>query len=349
MEMNKQILVLSERARGYALSLCKGLNHFGHSVDLCVYDMELVQKKRSLPIRLWKKIADPNLNTEYSDLFNIAVNDRRKNIEAGKYQFIILIRGHNLNKENEALLKNSKIPIIHWSIDTISRAPMQLDVGLISDFRYVIDKTDMRLFGTNVEWLPLGYDNYACHPLNTVKDIDVFISGNIGKMYKKRREILEELGRSRVAGGYKCCFIGTTGSSICDRSVRIGNVEWIGKYVEADILARYQSRSKVCINIMQDDEGMPVNPSFFSIPACGSCLLNEKRDYLNEFLIPEEDYIAFEENEFLEKLEALLKDEKRLARLTESGKRKMVDKHSMKARAEIILSRYELLQEKTRR
>ncbi len=340
---NRKMLILSERARGYTSSLIKAFNELGLETDFCIYDMPLIENKWGLFKRISKKMFDPNLERDYRLLFNDALRSFFGRENRQNYNCIIIIRGHYFDKDNENFYKSIEVPKIHWAIDSMQRAKMQFEVGKLSDFRYVIDKKDVENYDNNVEWLPLGYEDslFYAQDQDKDKDIDVFMSGNVGNLYKRRRRVLERLGLSDLAQKYKCYFVGTTGSRFQDLTVKVGNVKWIAKYISLEELANYQSRAKICINVLQDDGGMPVNPSFFSIPASGSCLLNDKREYLHAFMIPGKEFEEFEENDFLEKLEKLLIDKDRRRCITKQGNLTVRTKHTMKERAKKILKRYE--------
>jgi hypothetical protein len=330
------ILILAQEAGGIPNALERGFQKCGESAELYVYNENLCAK--GIFDRITHRLCDPGYQKDIMTLFNNTLHGLKNKILSDAYQAIIIMRGNYLDKDNENLLSAAKIPVIQWTYDSLCRAPMQRDVMKLADYVFYVDKEDTKETEKGKsEWLPLGYDDQVYIP-SEKKDIDVFMSGSIGPLYTKRKKFLEILGCSQTADNYNCAFIGSTGFRLSDSFVRAGKVEWIEKMVSPEVLAHYQARAKVCINIHQDDGKFSVNPSFFSIPGSRSCQLAENKQHLAEFLVPSKEFQEFDgDGDFIEKLQMLLENEENREKVSYQGFLKVKNHHTMVSRAKRII------------
>jgi len=331
--------VLAHEAGGIPEGLRKGFLNAGSSCDLCVYNRE-VFKPHTLWSRAYHKFFDPGYQEDIRKLFNKYLKIYAEAIKERRYSSILVMRGNFLDKASKKLLSERTVPLIAWLYDPLSSTPLQEEVSKMADFVYCVWKSDCAVFPGHSEWLPLGYDDEIYKPSGNTKDIDILLSGSINSTYRKRRHVLEFLGRSGLSRKFRCVFVGSTGSSLKDFSVSIGNFDWLAKRVPPMELANLQSRARVCVNVHRDDSVDAINPSFFSIPGSGSCQLAEKKEHFREFLMPGEDYEEFDgEDELIGKLEILLNDEKKRVDIAMSGYEKARRNHSLKVRALKLLSK----------
>jgi spore maturation protein CgeB len=206
-----------------------------------------------------------------------------------------------------------------------------------------MDRGDLPPGDPRSMWLPLGYDDALYHPTDASRDIDILFIGQIGKLYSRRQAYLQRLSRSPLTRNWRVAFIGTTGTRLFDRGVRLGSgLEWVAKRLPEAEFARYIARSRICVNILQDDGIEPVNPTFFAIPATGACQVTERRAHLSSWLKPGVEYVDFERDHFLETLEALLGDSARCAMVSDRGQQAVVGRHTYVHRIRTILERLNL-------
>ncbi|MCX7830407.1 MAG: glycosyltransferase, partial [Acidobacteria bacterium] len=272
-------------------------------------------------------------------LFNRCIKDFEENIINDDFSFILFMKGNELTKDNNNVLRKRNAPLLVYLYDPLKECQIQKSGCEIADFIICVDKRDLENYKNKSIWLPLGYDDNVYYPsAEAEKDIDILISGSIGDKYAKRKRIIQTIGKSIISKKNRIFFIGSTGSSMKDYATNLGNITWVAKRVPYIILAEYQRRAKICINIHRDDSEFIVNPSFFSIPGSGSCQIAEKRKSLSEILTPNEDYIEFEEeNELIEKIDELLRDNEKRLFLAQNGLKKVKENHTLKKRAEKIL------------
>lgn len=333
----RPILILAQRAGRISEALRDGLIECGEDVELEVYDEKVFSTRKTLVDRLMHRILDPGYQNDLEFSFNDAILRRSGKLKQGFYRAVILMKGNYLHYECRNILTKIKAPIIVWAYDSVCRAPMQVDAMSIADHIYCLEDGDVRDYLGRSSWLPLGYNSMIFDRKEKPKDIDVFMSGAIGPLYKRRRDFLTRLGCSRIAKSRKCVFVGTTGFKLKDLLVNVGNISWAATHLPAEELADYQARAKICVNIHQDDGLRPVNLSFFSIPGSGSCQLAEKKAHLKLCLNPGKEYEEFADDEYLEKIEMLLQDDKLRMYITDQGYKRVRENYTMACRAEQIM------------
>ncbi len=336
---NKTILIFAHEAGGIPDGLAKGFCKLHCDCKLVVYNKQIVEKKHSLLDRIIHRLLDPGYENDVRMSFNKSIDYYKPFVVTGNSSAIIIMKGNRLNLKNrDVLLGRNNLPLITYLYDPLHECSMQKDCAEISDFIICVDNLDTLTFPNKSIWLPLGYDDEVYFPGNKEKDIDIFISGALGKKYTKRKEVIEELGKSSLAKKYKICLVGSTGFSLRDWRVKIGNINWIAKRVTPSILADFQRRAKVCINIHRDDSDFIVNPSFFSIPGSGSCQFAERKESLARFLKPEEEYVSFKsKDELIEKLSYFLTNEEERNNISLNGYNRVKREHTLFERAKIIL------------
>jgi hypothetical protein len=98
-----------------------------------------------------------------------------------------------------------------------------------------------------------------------------------------------------------------------------GRVEWLGTHLPLVELAKVIARSRICVNIHQDDGQRPINPLFFAIPACGACMVTDDREYLGRWMKPEVEFLPASEGDFVGRVEECLRDTEMATRVAARG------------------------------
>ncbi|MBL0225451.1 MAG: glycosyltransferase [Geobacteraceae bacterium] len=262
-------------------------------------------------------------------------------IAANKPSLLLILKGSLVDKDNIQHLKNSSIPIVTWTYDSLERWPDQKSALELADYSFYVDGGDLPPGDKRAHWLPLGYDESIFSNQNiSAIDCDILFVGSIKNlMYDRRRFFLRELVASRFAIEQKVTFIGTTGSRLNDWAFRFSsrsNILWKNRVPIAE-LAGHVSRAKICINIHQDDGLQSINPMFFAIGGAGSCQLAEKSTYFAQWLKLGSDYEEFEDSNFLESIEKLLKDDEYRLHIAKTGQITVSTHHTMTRRVENII------------
>ncbi len=251
------------------------------------------------------------------------------------------MKGYKLSNENNAILSQTGVPIVLWTIDSLSRFPGQGSIGEIASLKCIMDGGE--LHDDRSIWLPLGYNGDMYGPENRIKDIDVLFIGYLKRpFYAKRRAFLKELSDSALPDKYKCSFIGTTGNRVEDWLLRRRlRLDFIGALLPKQYAA-FVKRAKVCINIHQDDGIRPVNPMFFNITGAGICQVVDNREYFSEWLDPWEHYVPLRKEELGDGVAALLSNEQLRDSISRNGGNAVRSRHTYERRLADILARLEL-------
>lgn len=254
---------------------------------------------------------------------------------------LLFIKPHLIEDRNKLALRQAGIPIVSWSIDSLSRYPGQDSLNGLAQHRFFMDRGDVS--SPDSSWLPLGYDEQYYLP-STDRPIDIVFIGFLKQPhYASRKQCLLELASSDLPNRYRCVFIGSTGYRAKDASYkRRMNLEFKG-YVSPQEYAWHITHAKVGVNIHQDDGIEPVNPSFFAIPGARVCQLTDSRPYLSQWLAPEREYAEFEHGKFLQTLRALLADPVRSDRIADGGYAAAVSRHTYVQRSRAILAKLGLV------
>lgn len=253
-----------------------------------------------------------------------------------KPDLIVMVIPFSLPESTQAELLKLDIPMVAWATDSIERYPGQMSVLPIVKKMFVMDGGNLN--NEKVTWMPLGFDEGVFQPSNDTPVFDLLFVGNIsGKHYTQRRDYLRRLRRSSICKTHKIGYVGASGSWVENRIFRMpGNLTWVAKNLPISNLANIISRSRICINIHQEDGMQPVNPMFFAIPACGTCQIAENRGYLARWLRPEIEYCAVDWANFSETIENLLNNPVRRKQIADAGYQASRD-HTFTKRVEQIL------------
>jgi hypothetical protein len=324
----KKVIIISPETGNIPQSIAAAFRAHGWEVQLYLYGPP--RRKHLYQVAL-DRLRDPHCRKAYIKSFNDLLKERVfSQIATFRPDFLLILKGDCLDDDNRDRLIASKVPIITWTLDSLSRAPYQKLLGEISRHIFYIDGGDIPPGDSHASWLPIGFDEAIYHPVcpaeETKKDIDVLLIGKLGFRYERRGLILQKLHRSAIAKNANCAFIGSTGVVMGNLHLYVNHcnrkkpgVTWLSKRIPVEHLARQIARAKVCINVHQDDGVMPINPMFFAIPATGTCQLAEKKPYLSQWLVPGRDYAEFNDENFLEVLADLLIDEQCRTTLVNNG------------------------------
>jgi hypothetical protein len=225
------------------------------------------------------------------------------------YDHILIIHGHFLSRKNKLLLDRMNLHnIVLWTTDSLVRHKSQK--GIVPYCRQIYFHDGNDPVKDNEIWLPFGYDDEIFRMNAIQKEIDVLFVGNIyPKVYRKRLRYLKTLCKSSLVRKYKCVYAGQVSGIINNIkfSLFCKGINRIGR-IDSQKLSDTINTSRICINIQQDDGLLTVNPMFFAIPACGSCMLAEDLEYFSKWLTPNRDFIPIRESSFTQIINYMLED-----------------------------------------
>jgi hypothetical protein len=258
-----------------------------------------------------------------------------------KGDLLVMVKGNFLSEALRNKIQSLPVKKIAITLDSLDRAPMQKDICSIADLVVLQDKGDQKnevVKAASIH-LPLGFDEQLYKPLDIVRDIDVCLVGNFyPSTYGKRLELIHKLGQHPSFSGKKISVIGSSGDANLNESLKKSypSISFEGKLNSTQI-NKVLNRTKVAVNIHQDDGLEPVNPWLFMIAGSGTAQVIDKREYLKDFFEPGEEIIMEKFDNIPDAiLDLLTDDHKRILIADRSMKRALKD-HSSSSRARIIL------------
>lgn len=258
-------------------------------------------------------------------------------LDAGA-DLILFVKGEALAADVRAALARVDVPVVLWTLDSVSRFPAQMSVAPLATRTFVIDGGDVS--GEGITWLPIGFDDELYRPGRGEPELDVLFAGNLNEpYYSGRRAALCELAQSSLPARFACGYVGSTGNRRQDRRLLRGQpLRWFGR-VSPEAYGQLIARARIVVNIHQDDGSQPINPLFFGIPGARVCQVAESRPYLAGWLSRGDDYVAFPPGEMVPTVEHLLVHESERARVAAHGYRSAHAAHTFVQRVRSILDR----------
>lgn len=232
-------------------------------------------------------------------------------------------------------------PVVTWATDSLERYGRYAGVWDIAKRNYVFDGGDVEPDKT--VWLPLGFDDEVFRPGET-REWDVLFVGRIFAInYLRRLRFLELLAQSDLLRTHRVAFVGSVVRQ--HRGVKRWFCERGGLFLgerSMPELARLIASAKLAVTIHQDDGCQPVNPMFFAVPGCRTCLVTDRRDYLGRWLRPDEEFVPVGPEDFMPRLQTLLRNESSRNELAERGYRAALH-HTWVERVRAVLGELQLL------
>jgi hypothetical protein len=285
-------------------------------------------------VRVVRRITDPGYEARIAQSFNVSLCAALQR----KPDLLLVLKGDALSDTSKGRLTESRSIVLSWALDSLSRCPAQASIWPWARHAFVVDGGDAGAAGKAAVWLPLGYDETIYKP-GAPKDIDVLFLGRLGKRYSSRRRYLNCLATSGLSRRYAIAFIGDRENRVLNLSL-IGaarSLRWVAGCLAEPDLARYIARSRICINVFQDDGVAPINPMFFAIPGSRTCQLTPDRDYLGGWLKPGVEVATFPDGKLVDCLDRLLSDPATVADESEAGFQKAAGAHTYKHRVQTLL------------
>lgn len=285
-----------------------------------------------------KTVSRRMLHNFYEEMrhreYNKAIRRALAGISPGEPGMVLVLKRTRLDENTRELLRQPRaVLLVLWTLDSLQRYPNQNDLARYADHRFYIDEVDAA--GEHAHWLPLGYDDRFHRPLPIEeKDIDVLFVGYLRQPdYANRLAALLELAKSEIPSRAKVAFLGTSGDRQSDGELRarLESIQCFGRQRPADY-GRIISRSRIVINVHQNDGVWPVNPTFFAIPGGRSCQVAENRDYLGRWLEPGREYVPFQPDRLIETVSALLDNPARVEEVAAAGHERAAREHTFQAR-----------------
>lgn len=263
---------------------------------------------------------------------------------------LVMVKGNFLSDSLKKRIQSLPATKIAITLDSLDRAPMQKDICSIADLVVLQDKGDKQndVIKSASIHLPLGFDEQVFKPLDIVRDIDVCLVGNFyPSTYGKRLELIHKIGQHPSFTDKKISVIGSSGDARLNESLKKSypSISFEGK-LNATQINKILNRSKVAVNIHQDDGLEPVNPWLFMIAGTGTAQVIDKREYLKDFFEPGEEIIMETFENIPDAILNLLSDDHKRILVAERSMKRALKDHSSSSRAGIILGKATQLKSK---
>lgn len=233
-------------------------------------------------------------------------------------RLLVFLRPYRLVPDVQKTLVTLGRPLVTWATDSLTRYGRYAGIWDIAVRNYVFDGGDVRDGLTR--WLPLGFDDEVYRPQES-REWDVIFVGRVyARIYDRRLHFFQRLVSSDVLSTYHVAW---AGSVVRQQQKLKHQFQERGGICLGDLsipeLAQGIARAKIAICVHQDDGHQPVNPMFFAIPGCRTCLVTDRRDYLGRWLTPGQEFVPAEPDDFLDRLKKLLRNEVFRVELAERG------------------------------
>ncbi len=313
----KTVYLLTYSDKAVAKPIARGFEKQGWSCQQFVFSMPGI----SPTIIGLRKLVDPMIERKLlaKEYNRVIRSELIQAIRANPPDLLLVMKGHRIDRDNYEAIRDSGVPIFLWFYDSQERFTHQSDLVPLAKQIYVIDREDVG--DERYTWLPLGYDEHIYHPHDAAPDMDLLFIGKLEpRYYSTRRRYLLELANSDLPQRYRVGSIGTTGSRLRDRLLNVKPpFERLAPRMQPDQYAARIAGAKIVVNIHQDDGGMPVNPMFFGVAGCGVCQVMDDREYLSEWMVPDEQFIPVTPESYLSTLEELLHNAERRNRVASAA------------------------------
>lgn len=210
----------------------------------------------------------------------------RKAVSAGvANELLLVVAGMKLERKSWKALRRFKGETLLWYTDTVKRSPGAEKDAKLYDQVFYHDGADYdQSTHPGKKWVPYGFDSHYYKYQGEEKDVDILFTGYLKQPeYKTRLRYLRLLMQSDLPSRYKVVAAVACPDEKLEEEIRACGIEYLGRQGEKEY-ASWIKRSRIVVNIFQDDGGKPINPLFFAIPATGALQITGPRDYLIEWI-----------------------------------------------------------------
>lgn len=294
---DKRILLIQPEVLGGGIY--KALN------SLPIYSMCYSYNYKKIAYKLSRLLKNTKIvERSITQQFNFfIINKLEYIIKNNNINLLIIICGEKLSDKSKEIFSNLNIPIYFWLIDSISRYPDREDIIKYSSKVLFHDGIDFKESKhSNKYWQPFGFDHTLFEPQKKIYDLA--LTGYLKlPEYKKRVGYLREILKDKNFKLKKIALLVADPDNVL-KDIDLGdNVNYFGR-LPIDEYAKKIASSKVCVNILQSDGGMPINPLFFAIGYSNTIQVVDNREYLSEFL-NNDCYVKFTKDKLIEGLNNL--------------------------------------------
>lgn len=239
-------------------------------------------------------------------------------LDAQPPQLILFFRPLALTRANQARLSAVGVPVVTWATDSLSRYGRYAARWTFATRNYVFDGAD-ECAGSST-WVPLGFDDELFQPVESQEWDILFVGRLFVRLYDLRKRFFERLLSWEALSHHRVAWAGAASRQLkplVNLAKQRGVVTWGD--LDMPTLAKAIATSKICVLVHQDDGAQPVNPLLFAIAGCRSCLVTDRRDYLQRWLVPHRDFVPVGLEDFHAQLYLLTQHPRTCTAIAEQG------------------------------
>ena len=267
-------------------------------------------------------------------------------IEDFSPDLIIVVKGLHVLPESLKKIKKNGIPVVNWHGDEffnpIYIMPYSRESFVLYDIHFSqrshLFEEYRKQGGGNIEYLEHCVDPTVFYPINSISGNHPCDVSFIGSWSKKREHLLKKLYMFNVH---------IYGSSWHRAAIfrRAPNILFMNKGVYLEDFSRVVSMSKICLNILTEENRDQTNLRNFEIPACRGFQLCERSTKLTEIFKEGEEIALYEgEQELIEKIHYYLSHEFERIKIAENGFKAVIQGgHTYESRCKQLISVVEAL------
>jgi len=334
------MLVAGPPFRGYVHMVADAFRSEG--LDVSVLEWQYLRRNLLQEVLYYSSGDYRARLAEVQDRSNALVLERA--LSASPPTYVLVIKAVELTKRAMEVCRARGTKLALWAYDSASEYPIIQRCAHDYDLVYTYEPADIDLLSGHCspKLLPMAYDPRFYSKSAEKKDLDISFVGGID-LYPERVRALRRIGkelRGARIGVWTDSAHWYSHRRLLDalRFTAVRSIELHRQTLDHRTVSSIYNRSKICLNMHHRQSVRALNPRTFEILGSGGLLLTDRRlDYIQGF----EDgdgYVHYSgEEDLIEKLRALLRDENELRRIAEVGHAR-VQMHTYRERARTILA-----------
>jgi hypothetical protein len=329
-----KVLIAGPATYGTLEAIARAFERLGWRAELRCYRFVTSTSRQ----KLWRLIQRLRLHNPWEQVLYNRFLDREvwPSVAAADPNLLLFVRPFTLTVRNRRLLRSNCTPTITWMTDSLARYGRYAGPWPEAVRNYVFDGADERP-GLST-WLPLGFDDEQFRPGEQRRWDVLFVGRLFVRNYNLRRLFFERLLDWKDLSRYRVAWVGHASRQLSGlvHRAKQRSVTLLGE-LDMAALASAIAASRISILVHQDDGSQPVNPLFFAIPGCRSCLVTDRRDYLQRWLVPQCEYVPADLDELHSVLSPLTTNAHASATVAEQGWR-AAQQHTWLQRVKTLLT-----------
>ncbi len=329
----KKVLIIGPEFHNYNLSIERAFNNLGFESKVIGYFGNQVSSTKE---RIAYHLASgkESFLKRLRDQFNSRVLQLYYSF---KPDLVFIIQASDVYADTiEKMVPCKKVL---WMMDTIFGNAGAYGMRNIIDYIFLFENTDVpKLWDADKirSWfLPLALDEKVYYPVAKTGIIDILF---VGKLYENRIELLEKV--CEKFKNYTIKIYGNYYSPLRKplyHLLRKNKNIFLNKNIAPATVNQLYNQSKICLNIHHHQSQHGVNQRFFEISGSKAFQLVDSNPYIAENFSAYEIMVYDSAQELFEKIDMILKEEKKMNTMAEKAYKKVLANHTFTHRIKQML------------